>query len=174
MIPLNHPGDFAMCIRSLIILATLAFSGFGVPALADEPVGDTKTQSNRDWLLARYDVNGDQVISAEEISQKRDKVFGKMDLNQDGTVSFQEFTQIDEIKRQPIISARFSKLDADNNGAVSQDEYRNYQGSFKQFDLDGNGKITSEEMDAPSPVQTKASTKPRCFLWVCVRGNIKD
>ncbi len=162
-------------MRLHLVLASLALSCYVNTANAAEPEGEVKPQANREWLLARYDVNGDQIISVEEISQKRDKVFGTMELNQEGTVSLAEFTQIDEIKRQPIITARFSKLDADKNGTVSQEEYRSYQGSFKQFDLDGNGKITSAEIDAgPRPAPEKPASKTHCLLWVCVRGNLKD
>lgn len=154
-------GLFALCLPQISI---------GGEAGA-EPAGAV----TKELLLARYDVNGDQVISSEEISQKRDKAFAKMDLNQDGRVSMEEFTHIDELKRQPIISARFNKLDSDRDGVVSQEEYRTYLGSFKQFDQDGNGKITLAEMDAPRPAQTpQVAAKTHCLLWVCVRSSIKD
>ena len=84
----------------------------------------------------------------KKLARSAIRPFAKMDLNQDGRVSMEEFTHIDELKRQPIISARFNKLDSDRDGVVSQEEYRTYLGSFKQFDQDGNGKITLAEMDA--------------------------
>jgi hypothetical protein len=153
-------GLFALCLPQLSLGGEAA-----------EPAG----AATKELLLARYDVNGDQVISSEEISQKRDKAFAKMDLNQDGNVSMEEFTHIDELKRQPIIAARFNKLDNDRDGTVSQEEYRTYLGSFKQFDQDGNGKITLAEMDAPRPVEpAKPAAKTHCLLWVCVRGSLKD
>lgn len=153
-------GFFALCVPQI-----------GLGGEAAEPAGAV----TKELLLARYDVNGDQVISSEEISQKRDKAFGKMDLNQDGRVSMEEFTHVDELKRQPIIAARFSKLDSDRDGVVSQEEYRTFLGSFKQFDQDGNGKITLAEMDTPRPTQTpKPAAKTHCLLWVCVRGSLKD
>jgi Ca2+-binding EF-hand superfamily protein len=164
------------CIRRLFAVSLCALC-LPLASWADETqaVPALTSPSNRDWLLARYDVNGDQVISTEEISQKRDKVFAKMDLNHDGNVSVDEFTQVDLLKRQPIITARFSKLDADRDGTVSQDEYRNYLGSFKQFDHDGNGHITSAEIDSTRAVEpAKSSGKTHCLLWVCVRSTIKD
>lgn len=164
-----------MHLFSRLISATLLVVTSSQVSLAAETAAQPKVQSNSEWLLARYDVNGDQIISSEEISQKRDKVFGKMDLNQDGIVSMDEFIHIDELKRQPIITARFGKLDSDRDGVVSKAEYRNYLGSFKQFDQDGNGQITSAELDSSPPIeQAKPSAKTHCLLWVCVRGSIKD
>ncbi|HMW70798.1 MAG TPA: hypothetical protein PKD17_03210, partial [Cellvibrionaceae bacterium] len=59
---------FALC------LPQVSFSG--------EAAAESAGAVTKELLLARYDVNGDQVISTEEISQKRDKAFAKMDLNQ--------------------------------------------------------------------------------------------
>ena len=42
-------------------------------------------------LLARYDANGDQIISVDEIEDKRQRTFSRMDHNADGEVSFDEY-----------------------------------------------------------------------------------
>ncbi len=142
------------------------------PVAANE---ETLAEDSADnWLLAKYDTNGDKVISAEEIGEKRQRVFSQMDADADGLVSLTEYAEMDVRKRENILRARFSKLDIDRDGQISADEYRSYMGSFARLDLDGDRQVTAAEIDRPettSPAASQAHTK--CRLWLCVRSSLE-
>lgn len=128
------------------------------------------------WLLAKYDANGDSVISADEISYKRERVFERMDADADGAVSLQEYQNLDARKREVLLQARFLKLDLDGDGRLTAQEYSSYLGSFDRLDSDGDGFISSSEM-ARSQAEGAASRRQlaadqpetHCLLWLCVR-----
>lgn len=126
------------------------------------------------WLLAKYDVNGDSVISADEIEHKRQRVFAHMDGDGNGDVSFYEYEALDTRKRQTILQARFKKLDANSDGQLSGQEYASYLGSFERLDQNGDGHVSSHEIAN----KKQPSSKPKeeadlCLLWVCVRKSYK-
>lgn len=141
---------------------------------------DEGTNSNEQWLLAKYDVNGDKVISVDEISEKRQKLYASMDLDSDGGVTFGEYEYVDGVKRQMLLKARFNKLDLDQDGKLSSSEYCSYLGSFDRFDQDGDGNITTSEIDSSNKKAKEAKTQPSvddddtsCLLWFCVRSSLK-
>lgn len=152
-------------IKSKILLALLAGTlSLTVAAESDIPDGR--------WLLAKYDANGDRVISSSEIEHKRQRVFAHMDENADGDVSFAEYQSLDNRKREAILQARFAKLDADNDGRLTGQEYASYLGSFERLDQNGDGQVTRHEI-SPKRAE-KTQVKPEadlCLLWVCVRKN---
>lgn len=150
------------------VLLGLSVSGLTFAEGSDESTSDL-------WLLAKYDTNGDQVISVSEIEYKRDKMFSYMDDDADGIVSFAEYQGLDVRKRELLLKARYQKLDLDHDGELSAEEYRSYLGSFDRFDTDGDGNITAAEMHAPQEsVQVKAKeSSPRCLLWICVRTTLE-
>jgi hypothetical protein len=158
---------------SLSGLVLLGLCAMPVTASEPEKADALSDELGESWLLAKYDSNGDKVISADEISQKRDRVFGLMDADADGLVSLDEYALMDSRKRQLVLKARFAKLDLDKNGAVSTEEYRSYMGSFERFDADGDGQITASEIDSSKREQkTEKTREPRCLLWVCVRTQL--
>ena len=77
---------------------------------------------------------------------KTGKFMAFFDSNQDGTVTIEELNEASK--------KRFQKMDADNNGVVTQDEFRAYvsqrkqerqQQHFSLVDSDSNGQISKEE-----------------------------
>jgi len=151
------------------VLAGCVLSG---NVLADqEPKGDL-------WLLAKYDENGDKVITVDEISEKRKQLFSRMDGDADGGVSFKEYLDLDVAKREMLLKARFNKLDLDQDGVLSGEEYCSYLGSFERFDQDGDGTITSEEItQEPTPKvdlkkEEAADDDVHCLFWVCIRTEL--
>lgn len=156
--------NFSRCIASVL----LVFSGAVVSAQANETGGGSDL-----WLLAKYDANGDQVITMDEISVRREKRFSRMDEDADGLVSFEEYQFLDVQKRELLLKARFDKLDLDHDGQVSTEEYSSYLGSFDRFDSDGDGKLTQQEMSARQvATMQKSADDTRCLLWFCVRGSL--
>ena len=144
--------------------------GFSALLIADLSSAEQSAfESQR--LLAKYDTNGDHVISLDEVENKRKRIFGRMDVDQDGDVSFDEYEQLDKAKRAPILKARFDKLDADDNGRVSGDEYASYLGSFDRLDRNSDGQLSGKEMQAgeSSANETPKPEADLCLLWVCLR-----
>lgn len=165
-----------MSIRVAQLLCILA-SVTAASVFADEG-----TSKNEQWLLAKYDVNGDKVISVDEISEKRQKLYASMDLDADGGVTFGEYEYVDGVKRQMLLKARFNKLDLDQDGKLSSSEYCSYLGSFDRFDQNGDGNITTSEIDMSKVQAAKQKQKPEpvkveddtsCLLWFCVRTSLK-
>lgn len=132
------------------------------------------------WLLAKYDENGDKVITIDEISEKRKQIFARMDGDADGGVSFDEYLEVDKAKRQMLLKARFDKLDLDQDGNLSGEEYCSYLGSFERFDHDGDGNITPEEINQKPAAKVDLAKQPEtsddedvhCLFWVCIRTNL--
>ncbi|WYH48082.1 hypothetical protein WKW49_12920 [Teredinibacter turnerae] len=161
----------ALPIRPL--LATVLCCGFmlsGKTIAAPGPVADDQ------WLLAKYDENGDNIITVDEISEKRKQIFERMDGDGTGDVSFGEYRQLDQAKREMLLKARFNKLDLDQDGVLSGEEYVSYLGSFERFDQNGDGSITSEEIASPGSgdrsgwLSKKVKEDVSCLLWFCVRA----
>lgn len=150
------------------VLISALFANSITAAEVDEATADL-------WLLAKYDVNGDHMISVSEVSHKREKMFGYMDSDADGIVSFDEYQALDVRKRQLLVQARFNKLDLDRDGRLSADEYRSYLGSFDRFDQNGDGKISAQEMERGETSVAATKVDPNntlCLLWVCVRTSL--
>lgn len=142
-----------------LVKLTAAICLAGVGALAQ---ADSNTSGNS-WLLAKYDLNGDTVISQEEITAKKLDIFRLMDLNTSGGVSFDEYEQIDAARRNMLLKARFNKLDQDKNGEVTEAEYSSFLGQFSSIDANGDGMLDSQEIMPTEEHET------HCFYWFCLR-----
>lgn len=121
------------------------------------------------WILAKYDLNGDEKITQAEVSQKKQLLFSRMDTNQDGDITFQEYQTTDQNRREALLKVRFSKLDDNHDGQVSEKEYASFMGMFNSFDSNGDGTLSEAEVG----LQTEADAKiTRCLLWFCLRTNL--
>lgn len=163
-------------IKKIVIGAALLL-GLPLPGSAD----DELKLHGEAWLLAKYDVNGDSIISENEVAIKRQQLFSRMDLNTDGGVSFNEYESLDIAKRQTLLKARFNKLDLDKDGRLSGKEYSSYLGSFDRFDQNNDGNITAGEIDGGKPMVNQANAGSKsagrgegqyCLAWFCVRTSI--
>ncbi|AFU98797.1 EF-hand domain-containing protein [Simiduia agarivorans] len=139
------------------LTAALCLASVGALAQADS------SASGNNWLLAKYDLNGDTVISQEEITAKKLDIFRLMDLNTSGGVSFDEYEQVDAARRNMLLKARFNKLDQDKNGEVTEAEYSSFLGQFSSIDANGDGILDSQE------IMPEEEHETHCFYWFCLR-----
>lgn len=121
------------------------------------------------WLLAKYDLNGDHRITQDEIASKKLSIFRHMDADGDGGVSFDEYETMDSAKRFALLKARFLKLDSDHDGRVSEAEYSSYMGLFANIDSNGDGTLTADEMGVK---ESREAYVTRCLWWFCLRTDV--
>ncbi|WP_221627979.1 EF-hand domain-containing protein [Teredinibacter franksiae] len=148
--------------------------------LSGNVVAQPESSADDLWLLAKYDGNGDNLITVDEISDKRKQIYSRMDDNSDGGVSFEEYFKLDVAKREMLLKARFNKLDLDQDGNLSGDEYCSYLGSFERFDHNGDGNISTDEITSAPPEKkvnlSKELKSPEenvhCLFWVCIRTEL--
>ncbi len=135
------------------------------PLWADEINDD----QGANWLLDKYDLNGDEQITRAEVASKRLNIFKHMDANSDGGIDFSEYETMDAAKRQALLKSRFSKVDEDLDGQISQAEYSHYLGMFTRIDSNRDGRLTRTEMAMPEQAETYVN---RCLWVLCLRTKI--
>ncbi len=142
-------------------------------------------------LIAALDRNGDQVLSADEISTAA-AVLATLDKNKDGELTGDEVrpsrpgragsegqapqqgrrddTQSATGQRPAGQASRnpaFNALDANKDGKVTADEMKNAAAALKTLDKNGDGKLTNDEYGyrrggtAPGPGQGPGSSADR-------------
>jgi Ca2+-binding EF-hand superfamily protein len=98
-------------------LAALTFAAAGGVALAQQAPAASPQRH------ARADANADGRISQAEFVQQRVQRLTASDTNRDGTVTVEERRTAMQAHRAERNAARFARLDADNNGAISRSEF---------------------------------------------------
>ncbi len=96
------------------------------------------------------DINNDGKLSIEEIKTKRDSMVQSMDLNGDKMVSAQELMQQHAKQTDLFAKQMIKKLDADGDGSLSFTELKKSQRwklsrMFYRLDKDLDGFISKEE-----------------------------
>ena len=95
---------------------TIAAAAGGVALAQQAPAGAPQRH-------ARADANSDGRVSQAEFVQQRVQRLTAADTNRDGTVTAEERRAAMQAHRAERNDARFGRLDADSNGAISRSEF---------------------------------------------------
>ncbi|GAB3094840.1 EF-hand domain-containing protein [Pseudomaricurvus hydrocarbonicus] len=121
--------------------------------------------------MAKYDLNGDNAITLQELTDKKKSLFSQLDSDQDGVISFVEYEGIDSAKRKVLLKSRFDRLDENQDGQVTENEYASFVGRFNHLDSDGDGALSSGEV-AQKKLASQDTNNAHCLLWFCFRSNL--
>ncbi len=92
----------------------------------------------------RMDVNGDGVLTADEMSEKHAAMIEAADADGDGAVTKDEMEAFHKAKREEWKAKR--NPDKNGDGVVDRTEYINAaQERFDKMDKDGNGVLSEDE-----------------------------
>lgn len=125
----------------------------GMKAAADKAAKQKKKQNYKKNKFAKIDADKSGEVSQDEFLGFASKMFTKADTSADGNVSFSEFkarkkAQKMMMKKIAKMKAKFSRLDANSDRAISLNEYENaHLKPFLSRDLDNNGEISEAECD---------------------------
>jgi Ca2+-binding EF-hand superfamily protein len=122
------------------------------------------TSHNLAGMLEIYDDDGDDVLTREQYDTQRAKVFAATDTNKDGKLDQDEYAKefdarlaqrIDDRREAQLKQGRvrFKAIDADENGAISRDEY--FAMSIRMFDRADTNKDSIVSQDDPPPVRER-------------------
>ncbi len=105
-------------------------------------------------MLQHLDSDGDGQITKEEFDTGRGERFNSIDTDSNGSLSIGEMDQMREAKREKMRQSRFERMDQDNSGAVTEEEF-NIHGldMFSGMDADQNGVVSQSEIEDWRPMK---------------------
>jgi hypothetical protein len=126
-------------IRGTIIVLTAGLLATGAIA----------ARKNWEERFNRLDTDKDGKISQQEMKVGRIAHFKEMDKNGDGMVTKEEHKAFVFAKMEPRLDKRFQKMDTDNDGEISAEEFaaKKQARHFNRMDVDGDGMISRDEAE---------------------------
>lgn len=130
------------------------------PASRAVPPSLQKLYNQRKADITAMDVNGDGVLSPDELAAATQGKFDAADTDKDGVISPQEqaatvgtFEQTQQkaygaqtANKAVQLQNRFDAADVNHDGSVSKAEYESYYGNrYKKFDKNADGKLDIKE-----------------------------
>ncbi|HWB08472.1 MAG TPA: hypothetical protein VG826_04585 [Pirellulales bacterium] len=127
------------------------------------------------WLADRYDADGDGEISSDEFPPTVRDLLAKLDRDEDGKIKPNDFdwsTKSPYVQQMAQTRRLFSPIDADRNGRVTKDEWREF---FERAAVDADS-ITPADLQAalfpPQPAQPDDDPSPLDFVRGFVSGEL--
>ena len=102
------------------------------------------TLAAADGRFARFDVNGDGLVTEAEFTAHQQALFNEADANGDRAVDPAEMTAYREAKRAE--RRKQNNPDANADGAIDRDEFlAAAEARFERLDRDGDGVLEEDE-----------------------------
>ena len=151
----------------LVLLAPLLLVSACASDAPQKPLREKREPRERtpEWrpinaMLLRYDSNKDGNVSRAEMNEGLKKEFAADDTNQDGALDAKEVAAINQTRWSADASATSPLIDWNNDGVVSLREYSGTIHSlFDDFDKDGDGVLTPEELRTAEPKKGEEGRK---------------
>lgn len=117
--------------------------------------------------LMAFDANGDGKLSKAELPERMQGLFDRADENKDGFLTIDEIRKLATAQAAPAgqgdregrrgdgpgremnfirMDPVFAAIDTNGDGILSAEEIRNSATSIRKLDIDGDGKVTREEL----------------------------
>lgn len=114
---------------------------------------EVERQTQRAERFYELDTDDDNLLSEDELQSNIIGKFGKMGhfifwLDSDGVITLEEFQAHPVTEVMSCGEAKFSRLDNDGDGVISQTEFIDNVPLFDKFDADEDGIITWTELEA--------------------------
>ena len=105
--------------------------------------------------FVEMDLNGDGVVTRDELETAQDARFAEADADGSGTLTEAEFVAAAVERARARAAQAFARLDADGDGMLSRDaveaQHRHGRGLdriFERVDANGDDQVTTEEFEA--------------------------